>query len=428
MSELDKYEFNREFRLKILALCLDNIWMSKYGDEIIKPEYFERDEEEAFIGAICKFRDRYRRSPHDPMDVIELCDGEHSTFILDIYELEQDWDLSLAADYAIEFAQEQAAKLAILDGVDDIAKGDIQAAIDKMKKALEVGRNIESPGIDPIADVNDWLFDYWTDKVPTGLPHVDEVLEGGPAPTELAIWMGPQNRGKSMALVNTGYAAAGLAGGRNVVHISHEMNAAQVAKRYAARMIFRFPKRKDDLYEYAEELVDAARKLLKGKIRIISGKKSTTDVENHLERLRAEGFDFGLIIDDYPDLIQAPRSYTERRFELSAVYTWLREMAELYNCPVWGASQGNRATHSKEIITIQDIAEDIGKASIADIIISICQTYDEEQINQARLFMAKVRDGHKHALIQCKWYGEQQAIISTGYVSYRKKNGEERDV
>jgi tetratricopeptide (TPR) repeat protein len=382
---MDKYEFNREFRLKILALCLDDLWMSKYGDEIIKPEYFERDEEESFIEAIGKFRSRYKRSPHDPMDVIELCDGEHSTFILDIYELEQDWDLSLASDYAVEFAQEQAAKLAILEGVDDIAKGDIQAAIDRMKKALEVGQNLESPGIDPIMDVNSWLFDC--------------------------------------------YAAAGLAGGRNVVHISHEMNAAQVAKRYAARMIFRFPKRKDDLYEYAEELVDAARKLLKGRIRIISGKKSTTEIENHLERLRAEGFDFGLIIDDYPDLIQAPRNYTERRFELSAVYTWLREVAEMHDCPVWGASQGNRATLSKEIITIQDIAEDIGKASIADIIISICQTYDEEQLNQARLFMAKVRDGHKHALIRCKWYGEQQAIISTGYVTYKKKkDGEERDV
>jgi hypothetical protein len=402
--------------------------MSKYGDEIIKPEYFERDEEEAFIGSILKFRAKYRRSPHDPMDVIELCDGEHSTFILDIYEMEQEWDLSLASDYAPEFAQEQAAKLAILDGVDDIAKGDIQAAIDKMKKALEVGRNIESPGIDPISDVHDWLFDYWTGKVPTGLPHVDDVLEGGPSATEMAIWMGPQNKGKSMALVNTGYAAAGLAGGRNVVHFSHEMNSSQVAKRYAARMLFRFPKRRDDLYEYAEELIDIARKLLKGKIRIISGKKSTVDIENHLERLRAENFDFGVILDDYPDLIQPPRGYSERRFELSAVYDWMRGLADTYGCPVWGASQGRRETHSKEIITIQDIAEDIGKASIADIIISICQTYDEEQLNQARLFMAKVRDGKKHALVRCKWYPSQQAIISTGYVKYlRKKDGEERD-
>jgi hypothetical protein len=423
---IDKYEFNREFRLKILALCLDDIWMSMYGDEIIRPEYFERDEESAFAAAIGKFRVKYRRSPHDPMDVIELCEGEYSTFILDTYELFEGGDLSLAADWALEFAQEQAAKLAILEGVDDIARGDIQAAIDRMKKALEVGKNIESPGIDPIRDVNDWLFDYWTDKVPTGLPHVDEVLEGGPAPTELAIWMGPQNKGKSMALVNTGYAAAGLAGGRNVVHFSHEMNASQVAKRYAARMLFRFPKRRDDLYEYAEELVEAARKLLKGKIRIISGKKSTVDIENHLNRLLTEGFTFGLVIDDYPDLIQSPRKYSERRFELSAVYDWMRGLAEVYQCPFWGASQGRRETHSKEIITLQDIAEDIGKASIADVVISICQTYDEEQLNQARLFMAKVRDGRKHAMIRCKWYGDQQALISTGYVDWVRR-GEERD-
>ncbi len=420
----DIYEFNREFRLKVLGLCLDDDWMAMYGDDIVRPQYFERDEEEAFVKAIIEFREKYMRSPHDPTDVIELCDGEYTSFILDVYDLADDWDLSLASDYAVEFAQEQAAKLAILDGVDDIAKGDIQAAIDKMKKALEVGRNIRSPGIDSVEDVYSWLMDYWSNKVPTGWVHVDTILEGGPAPTELGIIMAPQNRGKSTSLINIGYAAAGLMMGCNVVHFSHEMNSSQVAKRYAARMLFRFPKRGDNLYEYAEELIDAARKLLKGKIRIISGRKSTSAIEGHLERLNAEGFDIGLIIDDYPDLIQASRRYDQKRFELSDTYTWLRELGERYDVPVWGASQSGRQSLNKEIITIKDISEDINKAGIADIIIALCQTFDEEQLDQCRLFMAKVRDGKNHSLIQCKYYPEQQAIISTGIIKYHRKKEE----
>jgi hypothetical protein len=423
----DTYEFNREFRLKVLGLCLDDSWMAKYGDDIVRPEYFERDEEEAFVKAVVVFRKKYKRSPHDPTDVIELCDGGHTSFILDVYDLADDWDLSLASDLAVEFAREQAAKLAILDGVDDIAKGDIQSAIDKMKKALEVGQNIESPGIDSVGDVYSWLMDYWSHKVPTGWPHVDTILEGGPAPTELGIIMAPQNRGKSAALINIGHAAAGLMSGHNVVHFSHEMNSSQVAKRYAARMLFRFPKRNDNLYEYAEELIDTARKLLKGKIRIISGRKPKAAIEGHLNRLLAEGFEFGLILDDYPDLIPASRRYSDKRFELSDTYTWMRELGEHYGVPVWGASQSGRKSLTKEIITIGDIAEDIGKAGIADIIIALCQTYDEEQLDQCRLFMAKVRDGKKHNLIQCKYYPDQQAIISTGVIKYQTKKEDERD-
>lgn len=420
----DVYQFDREFRLKVLGLCLDDVWMSTYGDDIVKPEYFERDDEEAFVKAITEFRAKYRRSPHDPTDVIELCDGNHATFVMDIYEFVDDWDLSLASDCAIEFAQEQAAKLAILDGVDDIAKGDVQAAIDKMKKALEVGRNLESPGIDPIEGVYDWLIDYWSHKVPTGWTHVDRILEGGVAPTEMGLIMAPQNRGKSTSLINVGYTAAGLMSGCNVVHFSHEMNSSQVAKRYAARMLFRFPKRSDNLYEYAEELIDTARKLLKGKIRIISGRKTMPEIESHLERLRAEGFDFGIIIDDYPDLIKSSRRYSDKRFELSDIYTWMRELGEIYDCPTWGATQSGRQSLTKEIITIKDIAEDINKAGIADIIIALCQTYDEEQLDQCRLFMAKVRDGKNHSLIQCKYYTHQQAIISTEVLKYKKKEEE----
>jgi hypothetical protein len=79
---------------------------------------------------------------------------------------------------------------------------------------------------------------------------------------------------------------------------------------------------------------------------------------------------------------------------------------------------------SKEIITIQDIAEDIGKAAIADVIIALCQTRDEEQMNQCRLFMAKVRDGTKKMMYDAKFYGKSQAIITTGL---SKNKDEEKD-
>lgn len=71
------------------------------------------------------------------------------------------------------------------------------------------------------------------------------------------------------------------------------------------------------------------------------------------------------------------------------------------------------------------IAEDIGKAAIADVIIALCQTYDEKLADQCRLFMAKIRDSaNKHPLITCKCYTDSQAIITTGFVTKK----ESRDV
>lgn len=418
------YPFDREFRRKILILCLDDEWMSRYGNFIVRPNYFEKDDEEEFAKAIMVYREKYGRSPGDPVDVIELMDGKFPVFTMDIFDDLDVVDTDLASAYAVQFAKEQAAKLAILDSVDDVESGNIQAAIDRMEKALAVGESLDSPGIDPIRDIDDWLYDYWSNKVPTGWTHIDSILEGGLSISEEGIILGPPNKGKSMSLVNIGYAGASLIGGINVVHFTHEMSVKQVAKRYAARMIFRFPKRSDNLQEYAQELVEAARKLLKGRIRIIGGayKMTTVQIENHLDRLHAEEFEVGLIVDDYLDLITPPARYNERRFELSASYEWYRSLSEKYSVPVWSASQGNRASLSKEIITMADIAEDIGKAAIADVIISLCQTREEEEVEQCRLFMAKVRDGSTHSTIRCKYYTKQQAIISTELVKYEETN------
>lgn len=415
----DNYQFERPFRMKIIMLMLDNAWMAKYGSSLIAPEYFEQEDEVAVSGAIITYRKLYGKSPRDMDDIVEIAGAKYSDFISKIYDGYEESDLSLAADKVITFAKEQAAKLAILDSVDFINKGDLQTPIKKMQEALIVGDSVLSPGIDPVRDVDKWIWDIYTDKTHTGMLHLDESLDGGLSTSELGIVLAPPNRGKSMLLVNIGYGAASIGSGKNVVHFTHEMSPAKVAKRYAARITFKFPHHDESIEEYTEKFLLAARKLVPGKIRIIGGatKMGIPEIEGHMDRLIAEGFNPGLIIDDYPDLIIPPRHYGEKRFELSAIYEWCRSLSEKYNCPVWGASQATRAALSKEIITMQDIAEDIGKAAIADVIIALCQTREEEQVDQCRLFIAKLRDGSKkNPMIGCKYYGESQAIITTGYV------------
>jgi replicative DNA helicase len=420
----NQYEFDRNFRVKILACLLDPVWYSTYTS-IIKPEYFPNEDESDFVTAVDKYHEQYSRIPSDPYDLEILATSPDSIELMHtVFDTYEQQDLFLAGDKAIEFAKQQAVKLAILQSVDDIDTGDLSQIVDRMKEALEVGTEIDSLGLDPYVDVDKWLYDYWKDKIKTGWMHIDGALEGGLAPGELGVILSPQNRGKSMSLINIGFGAAAIGSGKNVVHITHEMSVAQTAKRYAARTIFRFPRFDDDLDDYSDELYKAAHRLVTGSIRIIGSKDVTknishmgvSDIRAKLCKLQDSGFKIDLLIDDYADLLKPSRKFSDRRFELSDIYQALRELAKEFECPVWTASQSRRSSHTKEIITMEDIAEDINKVSIADVVISLCQTKEEKDSDQCRLFTAKVRDGISGMTFGAKFYPKQQAIITTGWV------------
>lgn len=408
------YPFSRGFRFKIIALCLNNSWYAGVGKTVIIPEYFESEDEEDIVRAIQEYQEAYGRVPVDPDDVLVLCEGKHENVILTIFDEKYDYDTSLVKDVVVQWAREQAAKIAILESVDDVKKGDLSRVLERIEEAVSVGSDLATQGLDVVRDLDQWLYDQWVGKVRTGWPHIDMHLEGGLGAGELGTVLAPSNRGKSMALVNIAYGAAGIGSGKNVVIFTHEMADKVYAKRCAARMMFRFPKRLDNLGAYEKEFNELAAKLMPGNIRVIGGSDmSLVQMDAALERLHAEGYNFDLIIDDYPDLMTPTKSRNERRFELTEIYEGYRRLANKYSVPAWAASQTNRKAYGKEIITEADIAEDIGKVNISDIILAICQTKKEMEGERCRLFLAKVRDGIRSTMFDAKFYPRQQAIIST---------------
>lgn len=419
---MDRYEFNRPFRIKILSLLTSPIWISNYGVDLIKPEYFETDDEIAVAKALLDYYEEFNRPPSDPEDVLVLCKYAHEELIYDIYDREHDTEL--ATKLVVKFAREQAAKIAILDSVDDVKAGNIDRIIGRMEEVISIGESLRSPGIDFIRDMDKWLYSVAdVPKIKTGWPHIDRVLDGGLSAGEYGLVMAPTNRGKSMALVNIGHAIAGIGSGKNVVHITHEMGREVVARRYAARTIFRFPTRRTDLDVYGDELTIAAKRMVPGNVRILDlGRCTVQDIRIMLDRLLAEDYRFDVIIDDYPDLIVSSRKYGERRFELSLIHAEMRALGGEYGVPVWAATHSNRASYTKEVIGLGSISEDIGKARIADVVVAICQTREEADADQCRLFLAKVRDGSAGAMFDAKFYKESQAIITTGITKRKDKD------
>lgn len=423
------YSYSRGFRLKLIALCLDPIWVSRVGS-LIEPTYFDNEQEMRVARALREYREAYKHPPTDPDDVLALVNPaddeeteQYEDLIYDVFEAADEHDLALAGDVAVQWAREQAAKIAILDSIDDVKRGRLSDVLERIRAVLDIGNDISNVGLDFHIDVKQWVHDAFVEKVPTGLTHIDDYLDGGLGLGEMGLILSPTNKGKSMSLVNKIVGAAGYPARVNVAVFTHEMKPEIYAKRIGARIIFRFPTRGDDLDEYEAEVTHAARLLLPGKIRIIGGaaRMSTHQIEDHLERLHTEGFKVGLIVDDYIDKIIPIARRNDKRHELSDLAEWFRSLCGQWNVPGWTASQVTRGSYTKEIITLSDIAEDIGKANIADVIMALCQTPEEDKKDRCRLFMAKVRDGARAgAMFDAKYYPKSQAIITTGLSKRRE--------
>lgn len=396
--------------------------MARFG-ALMRPDYFDSKDEYDVASCILEYWMTYKHPPEEADDVILLLgtDGaKYRDLVYSIFLGLQEWNLTLVSDMLVKFAREQSAKLAVLNSLDDVEKGNLESVVERLRRAMMVGREIVYRGLNLKADADTWLDAAQVEKVPTGLIHLDIAMDGGLAAGELGIILAPPNYGKSMMLVNIGYGAIGPTSGINIVHFTFEISDVVVAKRYGARMTFRFPPRHGDLEEYKRDFIRVADMMAPGEVQIIrvAGADLTVNrLRHHLDILVDEGFDAGMIIVDYGDLMDPIQRRRDRWIELGDIYKDLRELGVDYDCPVWTASQTGRHALNKEVITMSDLAESFKKASIGDAIVALCQTLDEERANQCRLFLAKLRDGKSRAMIRAKFYKEQQAIISTGFVS-----------
>lgn len=407
-----EYNYNKEFCRRILRLLTVSSWLASYGIELILPEYFVEDEEKDFAQACITYYSTYSKAPtKNDLSVIKNVD-------LDLLEDVFNQDVSdFVSDTVIQFARTQAAKLAVLDCVEEIEKGKLDNLTSILDSALKVGRNYQEVfALDVKKDFDNSYLRSQEEKVPTGLLYMDKQLEGGLGVPGLGIILAPFNRGKTMFLINIGFGAAGIGSARNVVHFTHEVSAKEVVKRYAARAMFRFVKAGDNFNEYSDEYIKRQKLLMPGNVKVIGGRKSYAQMKADLNRLQGDGFKFDVIISDYLDLIVGSTK-RERRFELSDNAQFLRDLSEEYGVPVWTATQSTRGGGFKESLHGTDVSEDKGKVDIADVVYGLNQTKDELMADQCRLSALKLRSNDtKVPEIACKFYGRSQAIVTVGEV------------
>lgn len=431
---VNKYEWNRQFRARIIALCFLSSWYAKYGTSIIKPEYFETETEQAIVSFLNTFYQAYKRPPDlDEIAAEFVHDQDAVELVEQAFELAEDEDeLLYAQDRALQFAKEQAMKIAILQSVEDIEHGILSTAVNRVKKALAVGTDLTDLGLDFKNDFS-WLLDAELEdnKIPTAIYHLDQALDGGMSKGEYGVVLGSTNVGKTQMLINIGFGALSRVGKQNVVHITLEMSAKKIALRYAARVNNYFFDPTQDTYDsYIQDFHYMSHLRTYGDLRI---KQYPTryatihDIDNYLDRLEAIGWHTDVLIVDYPDIMRH-ENVGEYRHNISHTSEQLRRMAVERNILIWGASQANRSALNKELVDLDNIAEDYGKVQIADVVLAVSQTKVEYEAGMLRVFGAKVRDGKKHWVVVCEQDNVAHSILSRELKSVVSKKEEQDDM
>lgn len=232
-------------------------------------------------------------------------------------------------------------------------------------------------------------------RSPTDIPMIDETLLGGLPSKMLGVFVAPQGRGKTMAMIHVG--AAALLRGLTVVHCTLEIPDVVVARRYDGRLTgIPINELSQKLERYKRVLIKSAHKL-SGKLYIKewgSNEASTLDIRAYLKNLeKYEGVTPDVIMVDYAELLRPTRIRKEVRFELGDIARELRQIAKDYDCAVWTASQITKEGQRSDIPEMHHSRETSVLMDVADYVCGFGQTLQEKRRERLRWANLKNRIG-----------------------------------
>jgi replicative DNA helicase len=283
-------------------------------------------------------------------------------------------------------------KNAIVSSTDFLKLGQYDQIRRVVDEALKAGmeRNL---GHEYLVDIEKRMSELCRDTVKTNWEEIDKLLDGGLAKGELGFVVAPAGSGKSWLLTRLGSEA--MKDGKNVVHITLELNENYVGLRYDSCFT-------GINFQDIRKNVD----IVKNKIDSIKGKLfikyfpiktiASHTIKTHVERIQMlTGNKIDLIIVDYADLLRPAtadknaNSYSEA----GSVYEELRSVAGELQIPIWSASQAHRGAHEEEVIQAQNVADSYRKIMTGDFVISLSRKMEDKALGTARIHVIKNRFG-----------------------------------
>lgn len=306
-------------------------------------------------------------------------------------------DYSDTRKIVLEWTKKALTKEALYEGLDLLERGngsfDIRSLQAKIDSVAKVGVPKFSAYNYNTRYGNRLSADVMKAPIGTGIPSLDYLLEGGVDIGEVGLFIGPTHRGKTRALVNVGVHA--LRQGKHVCHIIvSDSNSKRIARRYDSVLC-------DKLFSVIRENPEILEKRLKritkaGGHLVIKEYDTFAPTPSDLRMWLKEYAGFiarkiDVLIIDYLDEMKSDTKYREYRLESRDLTSSLRRLGAEFRCPIWTASQGNRQSMSKHVVGLDDVAEDVWKSNVSDVVITINQTDEEKQERVLRYKLAKAR-------------------------------------
>lgn len=401
-KEEDFSKYGNRFQESLVSLIFQDRAFSDQIREVLDISFLELKYLRAFVQLVFDHRDNFGSHPSvDALSSIIRADiGDHSEVIQKqvreyfarVLSNGDVQDAEYIKKTSLDFCRKQKLKEALLQSADLINNSkstSYDEVREKINTALKLGAE-NNFGYDYIADFEERFHLKARNPVSTSWKEMDKITLGGLGCGELGVVIAPTGVGKSMALAYLG--AQAVKAGKIVVHYTLELLDTVVAMRYDSCItginISDLVLKKDDVWD---EIKDIEGRLIVKEYPTKTA--STQTIKNHLDKLKSRDIEPDLIIVDYGDLLRPVDKRKEKRNELESIYEELRGMAQIYNCPVWTASQTNRTGLNAEVITMESISEAFNKCFVADFIFTISRTADDKSLNEGRIFIAKNRNG-----------------------------------
>ncbi len=438
MSDILSYtdHFNEAFQRHFLAVVSREPGALARFRSAVSHEYFTSDVSRAVALGLITYYDKNLHLPTQATLTQEAADvaaktqrGAVEPFVRKLFA-DDISDATGVLTKAVEFGKHAALVNAVLKAADKaeasrlsiVERGRACKAI--IEEAMMVGEDVNTLGLDYTKDValraRKYLSPDPTDEpIPTGLRHLDRAIGGGLPRGALGMIVAPPGRGKSTFLCNVGFNNLITTTKRVVVHISMEMSAEDIVRKYDDRIVHGVSHIKNTRPDELEErLTSRIRKYIRGTLlvkRYFTRSVGASTFRGYLNVLAANGYKPDVVLIDYADIVKAERRMGVDRHEQASIYEDLRTLAGEFDCAVWTASQTNRGGAGKDLIELTDIAESFEKAAIVDVGLLFSQSRDENVRNSCRIHVEKVRNHEDHTIVECEIRRDRSMMRSIGH-------------
>ncbi len=390
-------QYGKGFQLKVLgSLLTDKSFLLNVRD-VLQEDYFDSDAHKWIINQIVKYFDKYHTTI--TMDVLKVELQKVENDILKValkeelrnsYQASQD-DLDYVQEEFTTFCKNQEMKQAILNSTDLLKAGDFDGIRNTIEKAMKAGMD-KNIGHEYNKDIETRYRTDYRPTIPSPWPILNDGIQGGFGPGDLAIVFGNPGGGKSWTMVAIAAHAVKL--GYKVNYYTLELGEDYVGKRFDCYFTGYSIDEVNNHRKEVQKVVDN----LKGKLIVkeYAPKNATVNtVKSHVQKCIDMDHKPDLIIIDYVDYLRAPSKgkFSERKDEIDDVFIATKGLAKELKVPILTPSQVNRMGAKDSVIEGDKAAGSYDKMMVADICLSLSRQKEDKVLGTGRVHVMKNRYG-----------------------------------